>query len=231
MKAIDFYNRLLNYDDESKETGKYYYGFSNGTVTIHRIGDNTEYILYKKGIYMTISPDLSLMRNRNIDELKGDDFELYSKIQCFKCGYLKYNNTSTIKDIISKIRSIFNNIDFFGEEKEDKLILNNATFIDGYSDGFSYSLNNESETYLELCTIPYICKENINRSYYGVKCFPFIKNIRNNEAIYVKVNSTVVPKRSLINIQEECDIAIKELLTYTEGAKWIDCKINKPIYY
>lgn len=220
MKAIDFYNRLLNYDNESKKTGKYYYGYSNGMVTIHRIGDNTEYVLYKNGNYIAIRPDLSTRYDGVINELKGDNFELYSKIQYFKCGYLKYDDTFNINDISTKMKLIFNNIEFFDEEEnENNPILYDAMFIDRYSDGFSYSPNSKSPISIELCTIPYIWKENVNRIHYGAKCFPFIKKIRNHEAIYVKISSTARSGYIPSNVQEECNIALKELISYAEGAK------------
>ena len=44
MEAKYFYNRLLKYEKDSKESGKHCYDYSNGTIRIHRRKDrDTKY--------------------------------------------------------------------------------------------------------------------------------------------------------------------------------------------
>lgn len=236
MKAKYFYDRLLNYESESRKTQKYYYGFSNRMVTIHHIGDESTYytifdnknVMVKKiGSYKTASMTL--------DDLSGDDYELFNIVQILKTGYIVLDTDSEleIKKVISKLSEHIEWDDEGYRRKGDNIpiLCGESFWEDGVTDEFQYYATNEIEVHVQM--VRNLCKSNINRKYYGLRCIPFIKSISNSQAIHVEFIQSM-NKGNYNEEYEKCEEALKELKTMlneiTDSFRWVKCNIGKPCY-
>lgn len=239
MDALYFYNRMMNYDKESRETGKYCYNFDNGIVNIHHIGE--------EDIWYTIYRDRTVHKhcfNRTfhgvkltIDDLLGDDFEIFNDIRVFKSGYLLIKPSESNNDIMETITSLFNHIesiecdcDDIPEDKKVPYLVGCISFYRGLTDNFTFHTSNHIE--VEIRTIQNFSRENVERKYYGMKAIPFIKDIKSDQAIHVDFSTFA--NEDTNSIRFECDKSLEELLKYMNdiGVKctWKECKLNKPVY-
>ena len=239
MEAKYFYNRLLKYEKDSKESGKYCYDYSNGIIRIHRRKDrDTKYFtIYKDGTVYVRDENMSFGDKIRIEDLKGSDYELYNPIQIFKCGYVFFPNSESSFDIKKYIRDLFNKIGCIEDDnlesiendkdlnKKQPMLIGSSIWLHGYTTDFSY--NSTSDIELTIRTIGELYKENINRKYYDKKCIPFIKDIHKNKAFHV----TFKEYHNRENIQERCESALEELLSLIdEPHTWYECTMKKTIH-
>lgn len=236
MNAKYFYNRLLGYDEESMKARKWLYDYCNGSVDIHRI-DNEDicYTIWKNGSISVKEKGAFTGKKLSIDDLSGDDFELYSIVQNFKCGYLLLPTASSERDVKMVISNFHHTIESFEDDygmygnKNIPVLCGGSSWTNGLTDGFEFYASNDIEVHLS--TIHNICDENVMRKYYDAKCFPFIKDIKNTEAIYVQFVDSA-HKRPIKETIKKCNEALKELISYCniDDIKWVNCKMRKPIY-
>lgn len=189
MNAKYFYNRLLGYDEESEKTGKYYYGYCNRMVTIHHKNDETSwFVIHANGTVYRETIGSYKTEILKIDELDGNDFELFNIVQILKSGYLLLNTEAKL-DVKQTISDLYIHIDSFDdgglfEKKADiPLLCGVSLWDDGVIDNFSYYAVNGIE--IEIQTIKNVCKKNVSRKYYDLGCMPFIKSMENSCSIYV----------------------------------------------
>ncbi len=240
MIAKYFYDRLVGYDKEAMETGKFYYGYSNGMVDVHHKNNDDEYFIIwgSKGVtkYCRDKSTLSyniVDKNLILEDLEGDDFELFSLVQVVKCGYMVFENTKSETDIKKIISYMHDYIDSFGNSEDEKIpfLVGGSGWENGMTDSFSFCSKSGIEIHLK--TVKRLCNENMDRKYYGAKCFPFIKDKKNTECIYVKF-ITNIERETTKNIIKRSNQALKELMDYLPNyvkLKYIDCHMNKFIYH
>ena len=237
MKAEYFYNRLLKYDEESRTTGKDYYGYCNGAVNIHRKNDESEYFtIYKNGrVYhhYTGNYDGEWLTVAN---LEGDNFEIFNIVQIIRSGYLTLNTESEldVKKSISKLYNYIRSFDNghpFKKTKNIPTLCGGSIWSNGVTDDFQYYSVNGIEVHLQ--TIKELCKENVNRKHYDLRPIPFIKAMKNTNTIYVSF-ICIMRLDNDGNLKEKCDSALSDLLTYMDDidveCKWVECRIRKPVY-
>ena len=240
MNAQYFYKRLLRYSIESSTSGKYYYGYSNSSVQIHRKNNNSEwYSVFVGGSVTKENIDGDIIRGLNISDLLGDDFEIFNIVQIVKSGYLVIEKDDTritnMRVIISKLHKYIQSFETPWWSSEVKLniphLCGGSTWTNGSTDYFMYSGINGIEVHVE--TIKHLCDENIQRKYYDVRPIPFIKSIDSSSAIHIRfVYSMYKPDRA--GIQKRCNEALQELIGYMNDigikCEWIERKTKYPVY-
>lgn len=239
MKAMYFYNRLLNYDEEVRKTNKYHYGYSNGMVTIHHKNDeNNWFVIYREGLVMKHTSDSYMVERLNIHDLNGDDFELFSNVQILKTGYivLATKTEYEVKKVISKLHAIVASydVDFFRGSTKNNIpyLCGGSIWENGVTDGFQYRDPNGIE--LELKTVRELCKENVNRKHYDAKCIPFDKRMKNEGSIHVRCVSNMKNSDCYDDTYKKCEEALSNLFGYLNAIDvqydWSELKLWKPIY-
>lgn len=233
MNAIYFYNRLLGYEEESRKTGKHYYGYSNGNVTIHHKGDKRNwFVIFKDGSVLKESAENARTVELHVQDLEGDDFELFNIVQIIKSGYLVLDTISEreVKEVISKLYGCVESHE--NEDKDGPSICGAIMWYQGLTDRFHYFDINVIE--LELNTVKNLCKENVSRKYYDLHCIPFDKNMKNESAIHVRFINNMWGS-DYAETRTECEEALDHLLGYMNEigvrCKWADSMLRKPVYY
>lgn len=237
MDAKYFYNRMLGYEEESRKTGKCYYGYCNHMVDIHHKSDETSWFtIYTSGTVRKKTIGSNKTEKLKIDDLEGDDFELFNIVQIVKSGYLVLNPKKEleVKRIISDlwihIKS-FNDSGLFEKKENIPLICGASFWDDGVTDSFSYYAVNGIE--IEIQTIKNICKKNVNRKHYDLTCIPFIKSMDNANSIHVSFIYNM-KKGDYEETYRKCNEALSELLFYIQEinveCKWIENRKKNPIY-
>lgn len=227
MKAMEIYQKLLNYENEQRKSNKYYYGLSNNICYIHHKGDENKYcVLYKSG--RVIEHDIyepEFINETHVSKLIGDDFELFNSVQFHKCGYLTIdgaNSENDIKEVISKLYGIIHNHACGGTFWEN-----------GLTDHIRYFASNGVE--VSLCTIKEICKSNVMRKHYGAQILPFIKYMKNSESLYISFTIDICNKEKRNKINELCNDALSECMTHLTNLgytpSWTNCHMKKSIYH
>lgn len=231
MKAKYFYDRLCGYGEECKRTMKFYYGYANGITDIHRKGNNTEYYtIYRNGdVYKnTINPQITDIDFR-IEDLVGDDFELYNPVQVFKSGYIVLKNAKTEKDVKKVISKLCHYINTFELKKDISLLSGEIYWDNGLTDGFNFYTATQTQIELEILTVKNLCKENVDRKYYGARVYPFNRRMKNYNSFYVKFIHNVKN-----DIDKKRGDALTELRQYLKEIdidhEWVDMNIKHPIY-
>lgn len=249
MKAKYFYERMIGYKNEASNTGKFYYGYSNGMVDIHHKNNENEYFLIwgSKEVtrYYKEESELSYHREQKmqLDDLKGDDFELFSVVQIIKCGYIVFENAKSENDIKKIISDTHNYIESFEEERliygiddgDDKndpvpFLVGGSCWNNGMTDEFSFCAKNGVE--IQLSTIRKLCDRNMDRKHYGARCIPFIKDKKNTDCIYVKFIKNISGE-SQSNAIKTANAALNELMEYLPkniNKKYVGCDMKKFIY-
>ena len=232
MNAMYFYNKLLKYREESKRTGRYCSPYDFQNVSIHKIGDEKNwFLLYEDGTVLKYEGYVHEEEKLTIQDLQGDDFELFNFTQIFKSGYLVLDTKSEyeVKKIITKLYYYIDSL----ESKDGQLphICGGVSFYNKVTDYFQY--HDIDGMYLEFTTVRNLCKENVIRKYYGLCCIPFDKNIENKYAIHVRfVNCMDI--FCLRERRDICDKALARLFEYMNviGVEfhWVDSCIRKPLY-
>ena len=238
MNAKYFYNQMLNYEEESHKSGKYCDALSNGAVCIHQKGNkSTYYTIFRDGsIHITTKCDLqNCDRIKNINDLEGDDFEIFNPVQITKSGYIILSDSTSVKQVKEIISSLFYHIKRFNDEyspyTKSPFIIDPSTWKNGLTDSFTYTVRDiTGDTKVNICTIKSLCIENIGRRHYGIKCIPFIKNIKNEKAFYVKfINHTFTDTNT--NDRHILDTLMSYMGEIGVECKWRECNINTSIYY
>ena len=202
MKARYFYERLIRYPEESRTTRKYYYGYSNQYVTIHRKNNKSEwYRIYEDGSVMKITkedddcnyePDLC-----NIDDLTGNNFELFNSVQIIKSGYLILeqgnNHITDMRRIISILNHYIYSLDgsysLVNDKRTIPCLCGSSIWSNGVTDYITYKAVNGIEVHVR--TIKNLCEENVERKYYGARPIPFIKSIDNSTSINISFDNGI----------------------------------------
>lgn len=233
-----FYDRLMGYDKESIKSGKYYYGYVNDCIDIHKKGIEDEYYtIIKNGHVVKCNFEKRKREDMKISDLTGDDFEIFNCVQIFKCGYLKLENSNSARDIQEAITNFHNYIasleDPLNSEKNVPILCGGCCFYKGVTNKFHYY--DTAGIQVDVSTISELCKENVNRKYYDLHCIPFIKSMENEKCIRIDFINCIYDldqREDHIKMSKE---ALKHLLEMMDtigiSVKWVECKTNgKPIY-
>lgn len=240
MTAKYFYERLIKYPEESYESGKYYYGYSNHSVEIHRKNNNCEYFIIRENGSVT-KASISHFYERdfgNIDDLTGDDFELFSCVQIIKSGYLVLekatdNPITDMRIIISRLHNYIDSLDndFIHARTDVPHLCGGSCWSNGLTDYFTYHAVNGIE--LHIGTIKNLCEKNIERKYYDARCIPFIKSMDNNVSIHISFVH-YMHENNYEEIRKKCNKSLNDLLKYMDTigikCKWVNCKMDFPVY-
>lgn len=223
-----FATMLSNYSRISKESKKYWSGYTNWQVEIHHAGDEfMYYTIYKNGrVTKHFLSDSSLAGVEvSMDELTGNDFELFNTIQITRTGYLMLESNITPKEAISNLFFYIDENEWDCDKRNDgeshkcPALCGGAYFKDNLTSCFSYLSTSESE--LELQTIPELKRRNSSRVFYGIHPMPYIKNLDSRKAIYIPfINSVYGEKASdygkmketIAQNDEESRIELMEML-------------------
>lgn len=238
MNAKYFYDRMIGYNDESRKSGMYYYGMSNGMVDIHHKGDETTYfVIYRDGTVLQENiGEYKHLLKLTIDDLKGDDFELFNVVQILKSGYLILDTKTEleVKKIISRLHEYIESFDdheMFSSKKDIPVLCGGSIWISGVTNSFVYISPNGIN--LEIHTIRELCEKNVNRKYYGLRCIPFIKKIDNKSAIHVNFVQAMY-NENYEEVKKRCENSLTDLLRYMKEidvhCKWVECKMQSPAY-
>lgn len=244
MEARYFYERLIKYPEESQKTGKYYYGYSNRNVEIHHKNNKSEwYTIHEDGSVAKKNIDGSYERNFcNIDDLMGDDFELFNSVQIVQSGYLILGqivdgiSMTDMRRVVSKLHDYIDSLDdsysLVSDNRTDiPRLCGGSCWSNGVTDYITYYDVNGIE--LHVRTIKNLCRENVERKYYDARPIPFIKSMDNTTSIHVSFVHFMC-RNDYKETREKCNEAIKNLLTYmgTIGIKceWVDCKTKYPVF-
>lgn len=244
MEARYFYERLIMYPEESHKSGKYYYGYNNQNVEIHHKGNETEwYTVHSDSLVSKETIDGSYERDICcIDDLTGDDFELFNIIQIIKSGYLvlQENNTGAyindVRILVSRLHSYINSLDdccsLFSDRRTDiPRLCGGSCWTNGLTDYITYNAVNGIE--LHVRTIRSLCRENVERKYYDARPIPFIKSIDSEISVHVSFVHSM-NKNDYEETRKKCNEALKDLLTYMDTigfkCKWVNCKMKYPVY-
>lgn len=220
--ARDFYNLLLNYQSEKEKSGYEYYGLEGGICTIHKIfNKNFWYNIYKDGTVIQEFKNTDRTVKMSINDLTGDNYELYSPFQVVRCGYIELNIDTSKHDIQNIMYRIFN----------EKITEDRRLDWSVHRNYFRYGSKKSAYITMELSTIRKVVGDNINRRYYGLSCFPFNKCQDRTKSIYVKFIVDTTEVRTKDEQMLECDKALSELLSYFTDIdkKWINVRIPKQI--
>lgn len=245
MKAKYFYERLKKYPEESAKRRKYYYGYSNQVVRVHRKNNNYEYdCIHVDGSVdkMTIDDSYNIINSCHVDALIGDDFELFNPVQIVKSGYLVLgqvgsNPITNMERVISKLHDYIDSLDTdtpysFGDKSINiPRLCGGSCWNNGTTDYITYHAINGIE--LHVRTIKSLCKENVERKYYDARPIPFIKSMDNTMSIHVSFVH-FMNKNNYKEIRKQCNESLKDLLNYMDAigvkCKWVDCKMRYPVY-
>ena len=235
MVAKYFYNKLLNYDEENEKTRKRDSMYRGGMINIHHKNDETTWFtILKNGNVWQQTVGTYETNSLYIDDLEGDDFELFNIVQVVKSGYLVLNakTESDINEIIYKLYchiDLFDTSEPYSSTKDIPLIC--YGFFSSVSSSFSYRAINDME--LHIKPVKELCKENINRKYYGLHCFPFIRQMSNESSIYVSFVQDM-QQGDYKETYNKCNEALSDLLSYMKeinvDCKWVECKMQKSVY-
>ena len=244
MEARYFYERLIKYHEETWKTAKYYYGYSNRKVEIHHKNNKSEwYMIHEDGSVTKENIDGSYESNFcTINDLIGDDFELFNIVQIVKSGYLvlQENNTGTyitdMRRVVSKLHDYIDSLDDSYSLVSDKRtdiprLCGGSCWSNGVTDYITYHAVNGIE--LHVRTIKTLCRENAERKYYDARPIPFIKSIDSEISIHVSFVHYMY-RNDYKETREKCNEALKDLITYIDTigikCKWVDCKMKYPVY-
>ena len=240
MNAQYFYKRLCGYPAESFVSGKYHDAYSYSNIQIHRKNNNSEwYSVFADGSVTKYNIYGTMIRGLNINDLLGDDFELFNIVQIVKSGYLVIEKDNThitnMKVIISKLYRYIQSFDppLWNCEIEHYIphICGGSIWVNGLTDYFMYSGVNGIVVHVE--TIEHLCNENMQRKYYDMRPVPFIKSIDSSSAIHICFIQCMY-KPNCTGIQKRCKDALQELIGYMDDIeikyRWIECKTKYPIY-
>lgn len=234
MKAAYFYEKLL--ERKNNHDSIHYDAYSNGIVIIHHKDiDDKFYTIFDDGtVHENVSYGI-FSRKLTIDDLDGDDFELYNTSQIMKTGYIIIkNNEIKLHDAISNLHNYIKSFGYNSENKNIPLLSGAYAIRNGKTKRFSYDAAGNSDCEVTIHTVKDLCIENINRKKQDKICIPFIKSINDEKAIHVYFvyNMDGEDKEKILSKCNEC---LNDLLFYMKNlnidCEYIDCKINKSIYY
>lgn len=238
MNAKYYYDMMMNYKQESTEKGLHWFGLANGSVQIHhKYDDDNWYTLFKDGNVILNNRHKLTLDTFGIDDLAGDDFELFFAVQIFKSGYFKLKDTSSVYDVRIELTRLYNYISELEDDHDlDKNskpgMCGSAMWIRGLLDsGFSFYATNKVE--VQINTIHEMIEGNKGRKHYGLRCVPFDKSMKRNNAFHISFVKSICGKENK-EIYDDCEKALSDLLLYISRARirgmWFDTNLKKPVY-
>ena len=116
----------------------------------------------------------------------------------------------------------------FSRKKNIPKLCGGSSWSKGLTSKFEYYAVNGVQLNVEI--IKELCKCNMDRKYYGVRSIPFIKDVKNEEAIHISFLQ-VVTKDNRNSVGKMCDEALSDLLSYMReigvNCKWKECSTKK----
>lgn len=221
-----------NLHDGYFQSKKHYYrsDCANGYITVHHAEEReneepgTYYHIQRDGTVLVENSYHYKSKVISLDDLDGDDFELFSRINIYKSGYVVLNpaedkdNRKYAKRVISSLHGYIASLEpdywkrYSEEERTYPVLCGGSSWSNGLTEEFSYYAVNGLEVHIQ--TIPVFCRENDNRKYFGLIPIPFIKNLNNDIAFhvtFVDFDRQEVDKASRL---KQCNDAVKELMGY-----------------
>lgn len=160
--------------------------------------------------------------------LQEDDYEFYSDNVCFDTGYLKFK-TKTEDDVIDVL---VNFRDFLQNKAESENLELKAGFQRDRVTYVSYEMDNGIT--VSLRTVRSVCRENNIRNSISARCFPFIKNLDNNEVLYVAFSlpSSVYfgTEKDKLGLEDAIEGLTRLLEESGNSALYIKCRTNLPVF-
>lgn len=238
MEAKYFYERMLGYEKECFTSRKYCYNYENASITIHHKNDESIWFIIRSNgeVERAVMGQGYSEEKLNINDLKGDDFEIFNIVQIIKSGYLVLNTETEyqVKKTITKLHDFIDSLrgDYLHPKKDVPHICGGSCWRDGVTSEFEYLAVNGME--LHLRSVKKLCKDNVSRKYYDLHCIPFIKSIDCGKAIHVCFED-IMWGGDFDEAYKKCDKALADLLHYMKeigiDCKWVECKMKKPVYY
>lgn len=237
MTADYFYKKLLWYKDEVVKTSKECSNYRSGMVTIHKIGDLdiTCYTINYLGA--VLCEDIKSGRKilMKLSDLTGNDFELYSTVQVFKCGYIILKDTKNIQTVKRHLTDLYNRIENMDSTNYNgDISLKPLMYNKGAADilGMLFCLKYQDTNGIEvnIFTLDELQRLNDARKYYGAKKFPTSNKIKPECALYITFTDNVTSKYTAMRYQE----AVTKLLYLFNDTelvkKYLVVDMNSPVY-
>lgn len=204
----------------------------NGYVTVHHATQRADEEI---GTYYQIDRDGTVRKNNlfhfedtkmRLEDLDGDDFELFSSIQTYKAGYVvlepptETDKPGYAKKVLSNLHNYIADLepDYWHRNGDDykknpyPVLVGGSSWEYGLTEEFSYCSTNGMEIHIQ--TIHKFCKENETRKHYGCRPIPFRKNMDSNVAFHVTMVDFTRDQTSEEQRIKQCNAAIKELMGY-----------------
>lgn len=233
MKARYFYETLVNHrkqiDDPNPIRCTHY---DYGNTEIHHKGE------YMRWYFISINGEVSEQNlfgcandDLTIDDLEGDDFELFSSEPIYKAGYIKFEDTVTIRDVQERITELYYQVEYpdldWGVNVKDSV--KSTKYLT--ESGFEYEF---SELRIELELIKDFVADNRGRKHYGLKYIPFDPNMTSTNSVHVLLREDICNARSNREIYNSCNKAIayleKQMKLADVQGTWVETYFRKPIY-
>lgn len=230
---LDMVNRIhYNLHDGYFQTEDHHWrsDCANKYVTVHHAERRND---EKEGTYYLIELDGSVrMKNAydesvvkmTINDLNGYDFELFSPIFIYKCGYVVLEPLNEIdskgyaKKVLSNLHHYISSLepDYWQRNSDEKItypvLVGGSSWDNGLTDEFSYMSTAGLEVRIQ--TIREFCKENENRKYFELSPIPFMKEMDSNSAFHVTFSDFVRKEMSAEDRIKRCNRAVRELMEY-----------------
>ena len=205
---------------------------ANRYITIH----HSEKVVGKpEGTYYHINMDGSVTQKNvydyhdvtmTLDDLTGDDFELFSTIQIYKSGYVVLEAPENESDVKGYAKKVLSNLayhieslapDWWQRHSENQvrdypLMVGGSYWDNGLTEEFQYCSLNGMEIHIQ--TIHEFCKENENRKYFGCLPIPFRKDMDSNLAFHVTLVDFMRKDVSEEQRMKQCNDAVREMMGY-----------------
>ena len=163
MNAMYFLERLRNYKNEKEISKMSYDGYEGHSVTIHRKNALlTYYDIFMNGtVHKAMDREIQILP---IEDLEGDDFELFNTRQIVECGYIVNADNSKVAEQIRKtVIDYIANKQFESPVSDYKLI----------GPGLRFTIMG---TEIVVLTDEQLEPMNKSRKYYGANIIPFNDN-------------------------------------------------------
>lgn len=226
MTAEYFYNKMKEYNN------------GLNMISIRHKGDNYMYfVIFGDGVVLkTFVNEFAEPEILKVSLLEGDDFELFNTVNIIKSGYLCLNTNSDkeVKDVLLKLFSYIDSCK--KSSSEDAVVPNICGRVkerEELVDRFQCFSTNRVE--LDIHTVGYLDKMNLDRKFFNLKCIPIIEDDRINSKSAIHVN--FVHDLEFTEIEDalkRCEVALVELLKFMRDigvdCNWVESKFEDSFY-
>ena len=161
----------------------------------------------------------------SLNNMMGDDFELFSAQQVLLCGYLIFEKPV---DIVSKL-NLFSDMVMYhrgliSSARLEKISVDEDTEINGcqiFDKGIT----------IDIRRISYFVQQNICLKELKQYCYPYIKSMGDENTLRIDLSGAItVSTFKKDTAQDRLHVILKGLDRYGIKTKWVECKFSHPIY-